>query len=217
MKYKVAPSLLAADFSCINEEISKVEKAGADLLHLDVMDGVFVNNISFGIPVIKTIRKCTKLPFDVHLMIIDPIKYIDQFVDAGADSISFHYEACSNHEEVIDRIKSHGKKACLAISPETSAEVARKFKDKLDMLLIMTVRPGFGGQKLIESTLENIKIAKDISRETGYRIPVQVDGGINRETLHLVTEAGAEIIVVGNAIFSSDNPKEVIDYLKEGK
>ena len=217
MSYLVAPSLLAADFSNLEKEIDRVESAGADMIHLDVMDGVFVKNISFGIPVIKSIRKCTKLPFDVHLMIVDPIKYIDAFVDAGADSISFHYESCTNHMEVIDRIKSHGVKACMAVNPETSAEVLSEFKDKLDMILIMTVHPGFGGQKLITETLENIRIADRISKETANGIPVEVDGGINRETLHLVTEAGANIIVMGNAIFTSDNPKEVIDFLREGK
>lgn len=217
MSNLVAPSLLAADFSNLAYEIERVEKAGADMIHLDIMDGVFVKNISFGLPVVKSIRKCTKLPFDVHLMIIDPIKYIDQFVDAGANSISFHYESCKNHTEVIDRIKSHGIKACMAVSPETSAEVLREFKDKLDMFLIMTVHPGFGGQKLIESTLDSIRIAHEISKETGFRIPIEVDGGINRETLHLVTEVGADVIVMGNAIFTSDDPKSMIDFLREGK
>ena len=126
-------------------------------------------------------------------------------------------ESCKNHMEVIDRIKSHGIKACMAVSPETSAEVLREFKDKLDMFLIMTVHPGFGGQKLVESTLDSIRTAHEISKETGFRVPIEVDGGINRETLKLVTDAGADIIVMGNAIFTSDDPKSMIDFLREGK
>lgn len=211
----VSPSVLAADFSQLGAEIKKVEKAGATYVHLDVMDGHFVPNMSFGAPVISSIRKTTSIIFDVHLMISDPERYVDDFLKAGADIITFHYEACNNHEEIIHHIKSKEAKASISIKPATPPEVLYPLLDKLDMVLVMTVEPGFGGQKMIPETIEKVRALRTYAKEHGIDIDIQVDGGITPDNLHLATEAGANVVVAGSAVFNAPSAKVVIDKMKK--
>lgn len=210
----ISPSLLAADFTKLSEEIKKAEQAGASYLHLDVMDGVFVPNISFGIPVIESLRKISKLTFDVHLMIIDPIRYIDAFANAGADLITFHYESCDDPLAVIHAIKAKGLRAAISIKPATPAEVLFPLLDEVDMVLVMTVEPGFGGQKLIPETITKVRQLRTEANRRGLNLDIQVDGGINAENLPLLTEAGANVIVAGSAIFRATDPVAVVNAMK---
>lgn len=205
----VAPSLLAADFSKLKEEIQEVEKYGAKYLHLDVMDGAFVPNISFGAPVISAIRKHSNLVFDVHLMVENPDRFIKDFVDAGADIITVHVEATKHLNRTIQLIKSYGKKVGVSLNPSTPIEMIKHDLKDLDMVLIMTVNPGFGGQAFIPSMLEKIKELREIAPN----IDIEVDGGINAETGKLVKEAGANVLVAGSYVFSG-NYEEKINSLK---
>lgn len=211
---KVSPSVLASDFSRLADEIKKIEIAGADYVHLDVMDGMFVPNITFGAPVIKPLRKHSALPFDVHLMIMDPIRYVKDFAEAGADIITFHYEACDNHDEVIDLIHSFGIKASMSIKPNTSYEVLKPFIHKLDMILVMTVEPGYGGQKYIEKTTDSIRGCAELISQSGRNIELEVDGGIYPENAIVPISAGANVIVAGSAVFKSDDPEKTIAELR---
>ena len=211
----ISPSLLAADFTNLGAEVKRIEEAGADYLHLDVMDGVFVPNISFGLPVIESLRKVSGLVFDVHLMITKPEKYVERFANAGADIITFHYEACDDPAAAIKRIKELGKKASISISPKTPAEAILPFLSELDMVLVMTVEPGFGGQSLIPETLEKVKVIRKAINDNEYNCNIQVDGGISEKNISLVTAAGANVIVAGTAVFRSADPKKTIEDMRK--
>ena len=211
---EISPSALACDFSKLGQEVMEVEAAGADYIHLDVMDGVFVPNISFGIPVIASLRKVTDIPFDVHLMLVEPERYITEFSAAGADVITVHYEACSDVLLTLDTIRLNGKKVGLSIKPGTPAEAIFPYLDKCDWVLVMTVEPGFGGQSLIESTLPKIKEIKDEAQRRGLDIKVQADGGIGAKNISKLKEAGADIVVAGSAVFGASDRKAAIDALK---
>lgn len=200
----LSPSILAADFSRLGEQITEAVRAGAEYLHIDVMDGVFVPSISFGMPVVETIRKVTNIIFDVHLMIVEPERYIKEFAACGADSITFHLEAAEDVEELIDRIHNLGCKAGMSIKPQTPAEAVRKYLNKLDMLLVMTVEPGFGGQKYIPESTERIRQIRQMADEQGLNLNIQVDGGITHENVRVALDAGANVIVAGSAVFKGN-------------
>ena len=208
---KISPSILSSDYGNLSSELKRMEACGADMLHIDVMDGHFVPNITLGAPIVKCIRKSSTLPFDVHLMISDPYKYIPDFVNAGSDIITFHAEADSDIEKTIDLILASGKKAGLSVKPKTPVEAVYPYLDKLSMVLVMTVEPGFGGQSFMESTMPKIKTL----REKCPDIDIEVDGGINYDTVKIAGQAGANVFVAGSAVFNSENPAEAINILKE--
>ena len=231
----ISPSILSADFANLERDIKRVEDAGADWLHIDVMDGHFVPNITIGVPVVKSIKKITKLPLDVHLMIENPDKYIEPFAEAGADVITFHYEAVDDNsgklkvesgklnnfqlstfnfqliKEIINKVHSFGIKAGMSIKPKTPAEIVFPFLNDLDMVLVMTVEPGFGGQKFMEDCAKKISIIKN---KAPQNLIIQVDGGINAETAKICTSYGANSLVAGNYIYSADDIKKAINSLK---
>ena len=209
---KVAPSVLAADFSILKEELVSLEKAGDDYIHLDIMDGNFVPNISFGAPVIKELRKCSKLVFDVHLMVEMPERYIEDFVNAGADIITVHVESTKHLDRTIELIKSYGIKAGVTLNPATPVESLKYIINKVDMVLVMSVNPGFGGQSFIEYSLDKIKEIKNMRPD----VDIEVDGGITDITAKRVIEAGANVLVAGSYVFNGDY-KEKIDSLRGGK
>ena len=211
---KISPSLLSADFSILREEIESIKNSGAEMLHLDVMDGLFVPNISFGIPVIKSIRKYTDMFFDTHLMIVEPERYIDVFIDAGADLITFHIEATADARRCVEMIKARGKKAAISIKPKTDAEDIFPYLDICDMVLVMTVEPGFGGQSLIQECVEKVtKIKAEIAKRK-LDVVVQVDGGVNAENAKSLAEAGADILVAGSAVFGATDRKAAVNALR---
>ncbi|MCU4138828.1 MAG: Pentose-5-phosphate-3-epimerase [Thermodesulfobacteria bacterium] len=210
----IAPSILSADFARLAEEISAIEKAGADLLHLDIMDGLFVPNITFGPLIISSIRPYSDLIFDAHLMIEAPERYIKEFADAGADWISIHAEATKHLHRAIWKIKELDKKAGVALNPHTPLDVIKYVLEDLDYVLIMTVNPGFGGQKFIKNCLSKIRDLKNIIEEKGLDILIEVDGGINSETAPAVIEAGAQVLVSGSAIFGKKDYFKAIESLK---
>ncbi|RKI80844.1 ribulose-phosphate 3-epimerase [bacterium 0.1xD8-71] len=211
----LSPSILAADFARLGEQIEEACKAGAEYVHIDVMDGVFVPSISFGMPVIRTIRKVTDKVFDVHLMIVEPERYVKEFKACGADSITFHLEATEDAEETIALIRSLGCRVGMSIKPRTPVEAVRKYLSKLDMLLVMTVEPGFGGQQYIPESTERIRQVRQMADELGIDLDIQVDGGITRDNARVVLDAGANVIVAGSAIFGGNITDNVKGYLAQ--
>lgn len=209
---KISPSLLAADFSKLYTEVKDIESK-ADYLHIDVMDGHFVPNISFGFPVMESLRDKTKLPFDVHLMIENPDRYIDEFISKGADILTVHYEACPHIHRTISQIKSKGVKAGVAINPGTPVNVLESILADLDLILVMTVNPGFGGQGFINSSLEKIKALDELKKKHNFSYDIQVDGGINAETAKKCLQAGATVLVAGSAIFGEEDREQAIENL----
>ena len=215
-KIQISPSILSANFSKLGDEIKRLEDAGADMVHVDVMDGHFVPNLTIGPPVIKALKKNSSIPFDVHLMISPVHKYIEAYADAGADIITIHPEATENLQNSIDKIKEFKKKVGVSLNPETKIDLIRKFLDQIDLILIMSVNPGFGGQKFMPEVLNKVKELVDIRKEKNLNFDIEIDGGINFENSKLAIEAGVNILVSGTTIFKSNDGdiKKNIDLLR---
>ncbi len=210
---KISPSVLTADFLTLSKYLKEFEQSGVDMVHLDVMDGQFVPNISFGVPVIKSIKEHTDLPLDIHLMIDRPHRYLDDFLKY-ADILSFHYEAGSDNEKTLKRIRKAGVKSCITIKPATKAEEIFDLLDFCDMVLVMSVEPGFGGQKFMPEALEKLSVLKEEIKRRNLDIDLEVDGGINAETAKSAVSAGANVLVAGSFIFSSEDTEKTVKYLK---
>lgn len=210
---KLSPSMLSADFGVLNEQIRLIENAGAQYLHIDVMDGIFVPNISFGAPVYKSVRNSSKLVFDVHLMIIEPERYIEDFVKAGADIVNFHVEATKDPKSAIDMIKKSGVKAGITIKPKTDVADILPYLSEVDLVLVMTVEPGFGGQKMMPECLKKVTELKQIREQNGYKYEIEVDGGVGIKNIREVMESGADVVVAGSAVFGVDNITEAAEEL----
>ena len=214
MKVKIAPSILSADFGHLADEIARCEAGGADWIHVDVMDGVFVPNLTYGTKVIETVRKLTPLPLDVHLMVIEPEKYFDDFVAAGATGLTIHQEAAPHLQRQLARIRQLGCLAGVALNPGTALSSVSEVLDDLDLLLIMTVNPGFGGQKFIPATFDKITRARRMLTDAKSKATLEVDGGVNRDTIEKVWRAGADTFVAGNAVFAAKDPAAEIKALR---
>ena len=211
---KVSPSVLACDLSRLAEEVAEIEKAGADMVHLDVMDGVFVTNMSFGMPIIEALRKKSEMIFDVHLMITEPERYAKRFIDAGADILTFHIEASKDSAALLDEIRAAGCKSAISVKPKTPIESVYPLLEKCDMVLIMTVEPGYGGQSFMPDMMEKVeKLRAEIERR-GLCIDIQVDGGINPETAKIAANAGANVLVAGSSVFKAQDRRAAIDALR---
>ncbi len=212
---KIAPSILSADFSCLGEQIAEINKAGADYIHVDIMDGHFVPNITIGPMVVNALRGITKIPLDVHLMIENPIKYVVEFAHAGADIITVHVEADPHLHRLIETIKAYGKKAGVALNPATNMNELEEILPIVDLVLVMTVDPGFGGQKFIENSYDKIERLSKMIQAKNYQLELEVDGGINLENAGNVIKAGADVLVAGNSIFSTGNiSKAIVEFRK---
>jgi len=210
----LAPSILSADFARLGEEVAALEAAGADWIHVDVMDGRFVPNLTFGPPVVKALRKVTKLPLDVHLMIVEPDRWIDAYADAGADIITVHAEACTHLSRVLQAIRARGKRAGVSLNPHTPEHVLEYVMQDLDLVLVMSVNPGFGGQSFLESVLPKVRKIREMAAAHGVQIDLEIDGGIAPETIGAAAEAGARVFVAGNAVFSGAPPSAPADHYR---
>ena len=213
-KHLIAPSILTADFLHLESEIEMINGSEADLLHLDIMDGVFVPNLTFGFPVIRQIKSVAKKPLDVHLMIVDPDRYLEAYRDAGADWLTVHYETCTHLHRTIHQIKELGMKPAVSLNPHTDVALLENVLPDLNMVLVMTVNPGFGGQKFIQKSYDKIRKLKRMITEAGAETLIQVDGGVTEENIGKLIEAGVDVFVVGNTIFSASDPQKVITNLK---
>lgn len=214
MKHLVAPSVLSANFANLQADIELINSSEADWFHVDVMDGVFVPNISFGFPVIKALKKTAKKPLDVHLMIVDPDRYIAGFKEVGADILTVHLEACNHLHRSIQTIHQHGMKAGVAINPHTNIELLRDCIADIELVCVMSVNPGFGGQKFIENTYSKVKALKGLIEQTGSKALIEIDGGVDLNNYKKLLECGANVLVAGNTVFASQNPLETIATLK---
>lgn len=215
---RIAPSILAADFNCLGKQIHELEEHDVEILHIDVMDGMFVPSISFGMPVITSIRKESRLFFDVHLMVQDPIRYIEEFVKDGADSITVHVEACENVGATLKKIKEEGIQCGITLNPETPVEAVLPYLDLVDMVLVMSVHPGFGGQKLIPETLKKVERLVEVRKERGLSYNIEIDGGVNQKNIGEVVSLGVDIVVAGTAVFKgniSDNLEKIREVMAD--
>ncbi len=217
MKPLIAPSILSADFANLQRDVEMLNKSEADWIHVDIMDGVFVPNISFGFPVVKAIKKHAKKPLDVHLMIANPDNFLKEFKEAGADNLSVHYEGCTHLHRTIHAIRDLGMKAGVAINPHTPVNVLQDIISEIDLVILMSVNPGFGGQKFIESTFQKVKYLRQLIRTKKSKTKIEVDGGVDLKNAPVLVEEGADVLVAGNTVFGSKNPSETIALLKSSK
>jgi ribulose-phosphate 3-epimerase len=214
MSVIIAPSVLSCDFANVQRDVEMINNSDADWFHIDIMDGVFVPNISFGFPVLKAMKKHATKPMDVHIMIVNPDQYVETFAEAGADILTVHYEACTHLHRTIQLIKSHGMKAGVALNPHTNVDVLKNVINDLDVVLIMSVNPGFGGQKFIEGAIDKVRETKELIESTGSNAIIEVDGGVNMETGKRLVDAGAKALVAGSFVFKSEDPSATISNLK---